>query len=105
MQTFREWRRDNSGTLADYEYVIEQAERKINEAAEFLPQATADEKPAMRVGGALVFAYVENGRLVVSVDVDEAEAGTFAMYGYDNSLVPVQVNVGSGTVYESGAAR
>jgi len=47
--------------------------RALNRAAEFLPQTTDDEKPAIRIGDALVFVYVtvaDNGRPILAVTVD-----------------------------------
>lgn len=78
------------------------ADRRANERASFLPMTTDDEKPCVQVAGALVFAYVENGALVVSVDLETAESGTYAKYGPDRDLVPVRVNVGSDPVFEAG---
>jgi hypothetical protein len=50
------------------------------EGASFLPATNEDEKPAVQVAGALVFA----------------------MYGPDRDLVPVQVHVGNDLVFDAG---
>jgi hypothetical protein len=76
-------------------------EQAMNERVSFLPAANEDEKPCMQVAGALVFAYVRDGALVVSVDLDTAEPGTFAMYG--DNCVPVHVTVQGTTVFEASS--
>jgi hypothetical protein len=78
-------------------------ERLINEAAVFLPMTTDDEKPCIEVAGAQVYAYVQDGTLVVSVHLDTADKAVFATYGPDDGLVPVEVTVGADTVYASAA--
>jgi hypothetical protein len=52
-------------------WVPETTEERLNQAAEFLPQTTADERPALRVGGALVIAHWKGGELVVNVVTEE----------------------------------
>jgi hypothetical protein len=62
---------------------------KVNMAAEFLPQRNEDEKPALRVGDALIFGYFdEDGTLCVTVDSEDV-AGPLV----------VQVNVNYAQVY------
>ena len=79
------------------------AERVINEAAVFLPMTNEDEKPCIEVAGAQVYAYVQDGTLVVSVHLDTADKAVFSTYGPDDDLVPVEVTVGADTVYASAA--
>lgn len=69
----------------------------VNRAATFLPQTTEDEKPALRVGDALVFAYItedDGGNLIlrVTVDLDDVEGD-----------VPsgVQLAIGGDVVYDA----
>jgi hypothetical protein len=77
---------------------------QVNERVSFLPMTNEDEKPCMQVAGALVFAYVQDGALVVSVDLDTVEPGAFAVYGPDGDCVPVQVYVGSDRVFDAGTS-
>lgn len=77
-------------------------EREVNENVSFLPAINEDEKPCMQVAGALVFAYVRDGALVVSVDLETAASGTFAMYGPDGDCVPVEIHVGTDLVFKAG---
>jgi hypothetical protein len=99
--TYVQWKRVTGGkSITDYEaWQRRSREPGINRRVSFLPAASEDEKPCMQVAGALVFAYVRDGALVVSVDLDTAEPGTFAMYG--DSCVPVQVTVQGTTVFEA----
>jgi hypothetical protein len=100
--TYAAWRHENSGTLADYEaWQRCNREQVMNERVSFLPAMKEDEKPCMQVAGALVFAYVRNGALVVSVDLETAETGTFAMYGSAGDCVPLHVTVQGETVFEA----
>lgn len=72
------------------------AERAVNLAAEFLP-ARAEEDlslPAVRIGSVLVFAYIKDGLLRVSVDLDDA--GDMEV----NGGVPMRICVGGETVFE-----
>lgn len=48
------------------------ADQKINRAAEFLPQTSDEELPAVRIGDVLVFVYRQGGVLRVSVDTEDA---------------------------------
>lgn len=102
MTTYAQWLRDNpGGDLAAYElWAKRQREPVTNQAARFLPQAGEDSRPCIEVGGAVVFAYVRDGVLVVSVDVDTASAAVFDVYGADR-CVPVRVNVGDSVVFEA----
>jgi len=71
---------------------------RINQTAEFLPQTNDDERPALRVNDALVFAYLtedDGGNVVlrVTVDLDDVEL--------DGAPLGVQVAVGDEVVYEA----
>jgi hypothetical protein len=66
-----------------------------NRAAVFHPMRTDDERPAIEVAGAFVFAYIRNGVLRVSIDLDTAD--TLA-HG-PAQLVPVTVTVQGQVVY------
>ena len=74
----------------------------INRAAEFLPQQTDDQRPAIRVGGALVFGYVkvsDAGRPVLVVTVDTTDAGNSAIATDNMIAVEVNVNDSDGNVF------
>jgi hypothetical protein len=77
-------------------------DRAANAAAQFLPAdpARPDDLPAVRIGGALVFAYVCEGTLCISADLDEMTPGVFRLYA---GKVPVQVAVQGDVVYEAAA--
>jgi hypothetical protein len=81
-------------------------DRDFNEAAEFLPYGPgpdadggAEELPAIRIGGALVFAYLKGGVLRVSVDLDEAEPLTG-----DGECVPLKICVQDSVVFEANGS-
>jgi hypothetical protein len=81
-------------------------DRDFNEAAEFLPYGPGpdadgggEELPAIRIGGARVFAYLKGGVLRVSVDLDEVDGLTG-----DGECVPVKICVGDFVVFETDAA-
>jgi hypothetical protein len=77
------------------------AERAVNLAAEFLP-ARAEESmslPAVRIGSVLVFAYIKDGLLRVSVDLDDADDMEV------NGEVPMRICVGGDTVFKTGPAE
>jgi len=63
------------------------ADDAINGAAEFQPMRNADERPALRNGGALVFAYWQNGTLRISIDTSDVELPD------GGDCCPVEVNV------------
>jgi hypothetical protein len=81
---------------------------QANAAATFIP--ATDEgtgPPAISIAGALVFAYVENGILRVSIDLDEAgdPAGPFALYGNgpaDRDCIPVHITCQGTDVFRAG---
>lgn len=62
---------------------------RLNMDAEFLPQTTDDERPAIRIGDALVFVYYQEGVLRVTVDTEDEMRPT-----------GLKVNVNSATVWE-----
>lgn len=73
------------------------AEERVNRAAEFLPQTSDDELPAVRVADALIFAYWKDGILRVSIDTsDIAECP---------GCVAVRVDVENDTVYTRNATH
>lgn len=80
-------------------------ERGANAAAEFFPAVDeADNNgayahPCMQVSGAQVYAYVQDGTLVVSVDLDTV---SFPLHVLADNTVPVQVKVSGVTVYYEG---
>lgn len=80
-------------------------ERLANESAEFLPAGnigTDQEKlPAVKVAGCLVFAYVEDGQLRVSVDLDDA--GEF-WQSDQSDCVPMTIRVQGDTVFAADSA-
>ena len=112
--SYGDWLRANGRTgdpetSAEYaQYARQWYEAKHNEAARFYSSTrTADDEPGgppcMEIGGAQVYAYVRDGGLVVSVHLEGANGGVFALYGADR-CVPVAVNVGDATVFEAGQA-
>lgn len=70
-------------------------ERKVNMAARFLPATGADDDtlPMIEVARAQVYAYVHDGILRVSVNLDEASVADY----WSTDCVPVQIDVGSGS--------
>jgi hypothetical protein len=79
---------------------------QLNEEAEFLayspgPDADGGGKtlPAIRIGEALVLAYLKDGVLRVSVDLYEADGLTG-----DGECVPMKICVGDFVVFETDAA-
>lgn len=73
-------------------------ERGWNEGVEFTPQRADDERPVMRLADCLVFAYVRDGVLHVSVDLEEADAEL--LLGVTQE-VPMEVTVGGDIVWAS----
>ncbi len=71
---------------------------KANRDAKFHPFAVQDDGtralPCIEVGGAQVYAYVEDGVLRVSVGLETADGEVFGLY--DDGRVPVTVSVGAG---------
>lgn len=59
---------------------------------EFLPQRTEDERPAVRVGDALVFVYMQDGTLRITVDTEDTD-----------SPVDIRINVNYDTIWEGAA--
>jgi hypothetical protein len=77
-----------------------------NQTAGFLPVTGRDPAslPAIRIAGALVFAYVADGILRVSVDLDEAgpeNEDARALDHYGDGLVPVLITVQGSPVYRA----
>ena len=74
---------------------------KANRDAKFHPFAVEDDGtralPCIEIGGAQVYAYVEDGVLRVSVDLDTADGEVFGLY--EDSRVPVAVSMGDDTVF------
>ena len=61
--------------------------------SEFLPATSEDERPAVRVGGVLVFVYQDDdGTVRVTVDTED-----------HLNLVSIKINVNNGTVWEGEA--
>jgi hypothetical protein len=52
-----------------------------NAGASFMPMSGPDELPAIRVAGALVFAYVRDGELVVSAHLDDIDPALVDEFG------------------------
>jgi len=67
------------------------ADTRANLTARFMPQDPQDEntRPCVGVGGAQVYVHRENGRLVVSVDLDEAKPEETN----DDGTVPMVITV------------
>ena len=68
----------------------------LNLSAEFLPQRNADERPAIRVADALVFAYMTEddcGNIIlrVTIDLDDVEEPHSG----------IQVAIGDAVVYDA----
>lgn len=73
---------------------------KANRDAKFSPAGIdADGEtrtlPCIEIGGAQVYAYVEDGKLIISAHLDEASGEVFELYGPDR-CVPVVVTIGGG---------
>jgi hypothetical protein len=70
---------------------------RANAAAKFHPagldsDGETREHPCIEIGGAQVYAYVEDGVLKVSVDLETADEQVFDLY--EDGGVPVAVEVG-----------
>lgn len=77
-------------------------ERKANMAARFLPASGADDDtlPMIEVARAQVYAYVQEGILRVSVDLDQAGVADYWNVPEEiGECVPVQIDVGVDTVW------
>jgi hypothetical protein len=80
------------------------AELDENATARFLSQALPEHNggayapPCVEVAGVQVYAYVQDGTMVVSVDLETADPETF--YTYGDSQVPVTISVNGETVFE-----
>jgi hypothetical protein len=77
----------------------------VNAAAEYLPARWDDDTwcpPAVRIGDVLVFAYLRQGILQVSVDLDDVDPATspFAVYGAQR-CVPMRLEVHGQTVFSA----
>lgn len=72
-------------------------EQELNTAAEFLPGGPEGTLPAIRVAGCLVFAYVRDGALQVSVDLDDAGRCGF---WEGREIIPMELSVQGATVWE-----
>ncbi|MEV5886317.1 hypothetical protein AB0L74_26980 [Streptomyces sp. NPDC052020] len=70
----------------------------LNRAARFLPADPADPTtlPCIEIAGVQVYAYIRDGRVCVSVDLETAEAELVRPDG----TVPLTVDVGVNTVFE-----
>ena len=68
---------------------------QFNRAATFTPQSDEFTVPSITVAGAMVFVYVKDGELVVSVDLDEASDEITT----DNDTVPMRINVQGNEVF------
>lgn len=78
-------------------------ERAANQAATYHPMTDADTKPCIEIAGAQVYAYVEDGYLRVSVDLDTVESWLLR----DDSgelLVPIRIAVGAEDVWATSPA-
>ncbi|WP_432040846.1 hypothetical protein [Streptomyces chartreusis] len=71
---------------------------ELNHAARFLPAASADSTtlPCIEIAGVQVYAYIRDGRVCVSVDLETAEAELVRSDG----TVPLTVDVGVDTVFK-----
>lgn len=84
------------------------SDRAVNEAAVFHPFAVHGDGtqalPAVEVAGVLVFAYVEGGRLRVSVDLDTADqpGGPFTAVPGREDEVPMVITVQGTPVFSAG---
>jgi hypothetical protein len=73
----------------------------LNRAAEFLPMTKEDELPAVRIGDALVFVYLEReGRLRITVDTEDMDPSSSEAFPEWPDRVPLTVNVNDGTVFD-----
>lgn len=75
------------------------ADTRANLTARFLPQDPADESthPCVEVSGVQVYAYREDGRLVVSVDLDTADLSL----SNDDGTVPMEITVQGKAVFKA----
>lgn len=62
------------------------------------PDRYGPELPVIEIGGILVFVYIKDGRLHVSVSLDTTDKAL--MHGPDH-LVPMQIDVQDDTVFEA----
>jgi hypothetical protein len=76
-------------------------EREINLAAEVFSPRYDYPRGCIDVGGAQVYAWLQDGTLVVAVHLEDVAEGAFRQYGAD-ACVPVQVTVSGETVYYAG---
>jgi hypothetical protein len=91
----RERARKNANAASDRYW----REDGANRAAKLHPQTTPDGKPAIEVGGVLVFAYLKDGLLRVSVDLDTVDPKW--MTGPEGEgRVPMRICVQGATVFE-----
>lgn len=99
------WAEDEPEWIAtpDREWYLvtpELREQWVNEDAELLPQRNDDERPAVRVGGALVFAYWDAGVLRVSIDTSDVDDPLFIDVQHGEHACAVLVDLDDGTVHE-----
>jgi hypothetical protein len=81
--------------MIDTRSIVDRAD-ELNRAAEFLPQTTEDERPAVRIAGILVFAYIDSaGALRVTVGTETADE----IPEWEDG-VPMRIRVNDGTVFE-----
>lgn len=74
---------------------------ELNHAATFLPATNDDEYPAVRIGDALVFVYLnQEGRLVITVDTEDFDPDEYQMFPEWPDRLPLTVNVNNGPVFE-----
>lgn len=72
-----------------------------NEGAEFYPAGEHGRLPAVKVAGCMVFVYVLDGQLRVSVDLDDAQEYSWPREWVSSDVrVPMRINVQGDTVFE-----
>jgi hypothetical protein len=87
---------------------VSESDRAVNAAAVFHPFAVHDDGtqalPAVEVAGVLVFAYVQDGQLRVSVDLDTAAGpgGPFTVVPGREDEVPMTITVQGTPVFSAG---
>lgn len=82
----------------------EEWEDEANHAAKLHPITREDGLPAIEVAGVLVFTYVKDGRLRVSVDLDTPAPQLMGdPDGHGGGLVPITVTIQGHTVFTTDA--
>ena len=79
---------------------LSEADLDMTMRATFLPKPDrySPELPVIEIGGILVFVYIKDQQLRVSVSLDTTDEAL--MHGPDH-LVPMQIDVGDTTVFEA----